>query len=122
MTTADTGHTEEDVAERLAALCADLLAEVRCKPFVLHLLSGPAGRWQLVEDLVIGLGDIQSDIAGLDRILSSQTYATWLEYPECREGPGYVAVMFFNEGGMSRIWIYHRDSVASSTPSTTSQP
>jgi hypothetical protein len=119
MTAADTANTDENAAGELVDLCADLLAEARYEPFVARLLAGPAGHWRLLTDLVTGLDEIQAGIAALDRLLSSQTRVTWLPYPECAEGPGYATVMFFNESGMSRIWIYnrgHMSSVSSSPP------
>ena len=113
MTAADTANTDEDAADELADLCADLLAEVRYEPFVARLFAGPAGRWQLLADLVIGLDRIRATVTALDRVLTSQTRATWIPYPECAEGPGYATVMFFNEARMSRIWIYHQDRTIS---------
>jgi len=113
LTVADTANTNENAADDLADLCADLLAEVRYEPFVARLFAGPAGRWQLLTDLVIGLDEIRASVTALDQALPSRTRATWLPYPECAEGPGYATVMFFNEGGMSRIWIYHQDRTIS---------
>ena len=44
----------------------------------------------------------------LEEILSCPTRAAWLAYPACADGPDYATVMFFNEAGMSRIWVYHQ--------------
>jgi len=112
MTAADIQNGTEDAIDELAALCADLLAEVRYEPFVSRLLDQPAGRWQLLTELVIGLDEIKTGIASLDETLSCQTRTAWLEHPDCSEGPGYITVLFFNEGGMNRIWIYNRTRVA----------
>jgi hypothetical protein len=112
MNAADTQNTTENTTDELAALCADLLAEVRYEPFVLRLLAEPAGRWQPLTNLVVGLEEVQAGITALEQTLSCQTWTAWLEHPDCAEGPGYVTVVFFNEGGMSRVWIYNRDRVA----------
>lgn len=113
MNAADTQDMKEDATDELAALCADLLAEARYEPIVIRLLAEPAGRWQLLTNLLVGLEEVRADIAALDQNLSCQTWASWQEHPSCTEGPGYVTVAFFNEGGMSRVWIYNRDRVAS---------
>lgn len=111
MTATDIANTPEDATDELAALCADLLAEVRYEPFIVRLLNVPAGQWQLLAKLVVGLDEIQAGVTSLDKTLSCQTWTAWIEHPDCTEGPGYITVIFFNEGGMSRVWIYNRARV-----------
>ena len=103
-----TVDTAANAAEKLADLCADLLAEVRYEPFLTRLFAGPAGEWQLLAGLLSDLGDIHAEVAALDKILSNRTRTAWLEYPECADGPDYATVMFFNEGEVGRIWVYNR--------------
>jgi hypothetical protein len=97
----------ENPEETLADVCADLLAETRHEPFMVRLFSGRPGHWQPLSTLVHEL-DVAGQVEALDRALSTATRVAWLDYPDCQEGDGYATVMFFNEAGLGRVWIYNR--------------
>jgi hypothetical protein len=108
--------TDDDAVDDLAELCADVMAEVRYEPVLTRLFTAPSGPWHILAELLNGFGDRQSELAELDETLDSRTRVAWLPYPDCAEGPSYATVLFFNESGMSRIWIYNRGRLIPDRP------
>lgn len=111
-----TPDTAAEAADELADVCADLLAEARHERFLITLFAGHAGEWRPLADLLRDLGEVRSKVVALEQVLASPTQVAWLAYPACTEGPGYATVMFFNEAGMNRIWVYHQHRLGDTGP------
>ena len=112
MTMTDTENPDASPVDALSDLCADLLAEARYETVVTRVFDGPAGGWQRLTALLRGFDDVVASVEALDQLLSSPTHMTWLPAPANAEDTGYCAVMFFNHGGLGRIWTYNRGRLA----------
>ena len=106
----------EDAVDHLAELCADLMAEAQYEPVLTRLFTAPPGRWLLLAEFLTQLDDRQAELAALEDELSSRTRVAWLPYPDAADGPSYATVLFFNEAGMNKIWIYHRGRLIPDLP------